>query len=67
MKDKVKDMKGKDIFLKVYSNLSMDLRKEIILVIDSQPITWAVAYEEISKETELGEKILKKLIEMGFI
>lgn len=67
MKDKIKDMEGKGVFLKVYSNLSMDLRKEIILVIENQPITWAVAYEEISKETELGEKILKKLIEMGFI
>lgn len=60
MRDKAKDMKGKDIFLKVYSNLSMDLRKEIILVIDNQPITWAVAYEEISKETELGESACKK-------
>lgn len=60
-------MKEKDRFLKVFSNLSIDLRKEIILVIDDQPITWNVAYEEISKETVLGERILKKLIELEFI
>jgi len=60
-------MKEKDKFLKVFSNLSVDLRKEIILVIDDQPITWNVAYEEISKETELGKRILKKLIELELI
>lgn len=60
-------MEGKDKFLKVYANLSMDLRKEIIALVDSKPITWNVAYEEIDKGTELGEKILKKLIEMELI
>jgi len=60
-------MKEKDKFLKVFSNLSIDLRKEIILVIDNQPITWNVAYQEIINETKLGEKILKKLIELELI
>ena len=60
-------MKEKDKFLKVFSNLSIDLRKEIILVIDDQPITWNVAYQEIMNETKLGEKILKKLIELELI
>jgi len=60
-------MKEKDKFLKVFSNLSIDLRKEIILVIDDQPITWNVAYQEIINETKLGEKILKKLIELELI
>lgn len=60
-------MNEKDRFLKVFSNLSIDLRREIILVIDDQPITWNVAYEEIDKETELGKRILKKLIELELI
>ena len=60
-------MKEKDKFLKVFSNLSIDLRKEIILVINDQPITWNVAYQEIINETKLGEKILKKLIELELI
>ena len=60
-------MKEKDRFLRVFSNLSIDLRKEIILVIDDQPITWNVAYEEIKNETKLGKRILKKLIELELI
>lgn len=60
-------MKGKDRFLKVFSNLSIDMRKEIIIVLDDQPISWNVAYEEITKETKLGGRILKKLLEGEFI
>lgn len=60
-------MEAKDRFLKVFSNLSMDLRKEIIAVVDEQPITWNVAYQEINKETDLGKKILQKLIELELI
>ena len=60
-------MKEKHRFLKVFSNLPIDIRKEIILVIDDQPITWNVAYGEIEAETELGERILNKLIELELI
>ena len=60
-------LEGKERFLKVYSNLPIDIRKEIILLIDNKPITWDVAYQEIDKETILGKKILKKLIGLEFI
>lgn len=60
-------MKWKDRFLNVYSNLSIDIRKEIIVIVDDKPITWNVAYEEIEKETELGKKILNKIIELELI
>jgi len=60
-------LEGKDKFLKVYSNLSMDIRKEVIVLIDKQPISWIIAYEEIEKETDLGKKILKNLIQSRFI
>ena len=49
--------------MKVYSNLPIKIRKEIILVIDGQPITWEIAYMEIKNNTKLGKKILKKLME----
>ena len=62
---------GKNRFLSVYSNLSLDLRKEIILIIEEdkeeKPITWNVAYNEIFNETKLGEKILKKIIALELI
>ncbi len=59
--------KGRDDFLRVYSNLPMDVRKEIVLVIENQPITWNVAFEEINHGTLLGEQILKKLVQLDFI
>ncbi len=64
-------MLGKSRFLKVYSNLPLGLRKEIILVIKEdgkdRPITWNVAFDEIDAETKKGKKILKKLIELELI
>jgi len=58
---------GLSRFLKVYANIPINLRKEIILVIDDEPITWNAAYVEIKNKTELGKKILLKLIELNFI
>lgn len=61
-------MENKDRFFKVYSNLPINLRNEVILVLsDKGPITWNVAFIEINNETELGEIILKKLIELKII
>lgn len=60
-------MEGKDRFIKVYSNLPIDVRTETILVIDNIPVSWNVAYSEIENETEFGKKILSKLIELEFI
>ena len=64
-------MDARATFFKVYANLQLDLRKEIILTIKEsggyRPITWNVAFEEISNNTALGEKILKKIVELGLI
>lgn len=59
---------GKERFFKVYANLPINLRNEIILVLPERgPITWNVAYLEINNDTPLGEEILKKLIELRII
>ncbi len=60
-------MKQKHKFIEVFSNLPMDVRREIILVIDDQPITWNVAYDEIKHETKFGKRILDKLIDLELI
>ena len=61
-------MKDKEIFFKVYANLPLNLREEIVLVLPEKgPITWNVAYFEISGETTLGEEILEKLSELEII
>lgn len=55
-------------FLKVYSNLPINLRNDIILVLGEKgPITWNVAYVEINNNTKLGEEIFKKLAKLKFI
>jgi len=60
-------MENKDRFLKVFSNLQIDVRKEIVVVIDNQPISWDVAFAEINKETNLGKNILEKLVKMEVV
>lgn len=54
-------------FMKVYSNLPLNLRKDIVIVIDKEPITWNVAYLEIKGKTKKGMAILKKLEELKII
>ncbi len=57
----------KEQFLQVFANLPLGVRKEIILVVDSQPITWNVANLEVSENTKLGKQILIKLEKLGII
>lgn len=55
-------------FLKIYANLPINLREEIILVLpDKGSITWNIAYLEVKNQTELSEEILKKLNELNII
>lgn len=55
-------------FLKVYANVPLNLRDEIVLVLDGKgPITWNVAYFEIKEKTEISEKILQELASLKLI
>lgn len=58
-------------FLRIYANLPLNTRKEIILVLEEegikQPITWEVAYLEVKNNTSRSEKILEKLDELKLI
>lgn len=55
-------------FLKLYANLPINIRKEIILVLEKEgPITWDVAYLEVENKTKLGYTILKKLSKLEII
>lgn len=48
-------------FLKAYADLPLGVRKQIIMVIDDKPITWNVAYSEVSGNTERSKQILTNL------
>lgn len=54
-------MANREKFLKLYSNLAINIRKEVILVLDENgPITWEVAYLEV--ENKIRRQDFKKII-----
>lgn len=57
----------KERFYKVYNNLPLNLREEVIVVVDNEPITWKVARLEIDQDTKLSKIILEKLEVLKFI
>lgn len=60
-------MDTRERFLKIYANIPLNLRKEIILVLENEPVTWNVAYVEVFNKTEKSKNILKKLDELSLI
>ncbi len=54
-------------FVRVYANLPVPERSQVVAVIDDKPYSWDVAYAEISNETVLGNKILKKMKLVGIL
>ncbi len=60
-------MDKKEEFLKIYANLPIPLREEIIVIIDDKTISWNVAYLEVSQDTPLGKTILEKLTKLEII
>jgi len=59
------DKKAK--FLKIYANVPDALREDIIAIIDKKPYNWNTAFFEIANNSNLGQKILKALQELGII
>lgn len=58
----------RDAFFRFYSNLPLNVRREVVLDLDQRgPITWDVAYFEIKADSELGKEILKKLVDLKFL
>ena len=52
---------SKEKFLKAYANLPEPEREQVIAIADKKTYSWNVAYYEISNDTALGKKILKKI------
>lgn len=59
---------SREKFLKIYANLPLGVRGEIIAVLDDgKPITWDVAFFEVDNNTELSKVILEKLEKLELI
>ncbi len=52
-------------FLKAYASVPEVLRKDIIAVIDERTYSWDAAFVEVTGKTPLGDKIIRKLEEIG--
>ena len=50
--------------MKVFSNLPLVERNQVVIVIDDQPISWNMTYNEMRHKTKFGEKIGKKLVKL---
>ena len=61
----MKDLRAE--FLQKCAGLPFGARDEIIAVIDEDAFTWRSAKIEVDNNTELGEKILKQLDELGIL
>lgn len=68
---KNKELGKREEFLRIYANLPLAVRKDVIVILDNgemkQPVTWAVAYLEIKNKTPKGDEILHKLKSMQLI
>ena len=63
-----KNIEGlREIFLRVYADIPLNLRKEIVLFLDKEPISWNVAYVEVVNKTEKSKIILNKLSELKIV
>lgn len=60
-------MSLKTNFLKIYANLPLGARQEIIAVVGDEPVTWNSAKIEIENDTAVGKKILDQLVKIGVL
>jgi hypothetical protein len=51
-------------FLKVYANLPLAARQEIIAVVGGEPYSWQSARIEVENDTTIGTEILEILIKL---
>ena len=61
----LEELKAK--FMRVYANLPVPERSQVVAIVEEKPYSWDVAYSEISNNNELGNKILKKMKLTGIL
>lgn len=60
-------MDKKTQFLKIYANLPLGMRDEIVVVVGNEPLTWNAAKLEIEQDTPKGKEILKILTSLKIL
>lgn len=54
-------------FLRIYANLPLGIRSDIIAVLEGEPMTWRVCYIEVKNNTKMADKIVLYLRELNII
>lgn len=54
-------------FIRVFSKIPLELRDEIIAVIDDEPVTWSVANITIKGRTKNWDKLLKLMDDLKLL
>jgi hypothetical protein len=54
-------------FLKIYADVPLGVRREIIAVVEDEPVTWNSARIEVENNTATGRQILDQLIQIGVL
>ncbi len=57
----------KEEFFQIYSNVPIEERRKVVVIIENEPISWNLAYKEIKNNTKRSEIILKTLKEIDII
>ncbi|MCR4277730.1 MAG: hypothetical protein NUV80_00030 [Candidatus Berkelbacteria bacterium] len=57
----------KERFYKTYDNLPLNIREEVVITVNGEPITWRIAKLEIDQDTDTGKEILNKLVALDII
>ena len=60
-------MDKKTQFLKIYANLPLGMRHEIVAFPDKEPLTWNAAKLEIEQDTPKGKEILRILTDLKIL
>ncbi len=60
-----KELKAK--FLRIFANVPLPLRREIIVVVGEDTFSWSTAKAEITNDTEKAPIILEQLKKIGVL
>ena len=52
-------------FLKAYASVPAGLREDIIAVVEEKTYSWDTAFVEVNAKSQLGDKIIRTLEEIG--
>ena len=54
-------------FLKIYANLPLSARSEVVVVVKNEPLTWNSAHLEVEQNTPVGKEILEILTKLEIL